>query len=178
MWTCLEYTSVKTKGASVCFNCGSLMIKQHFYAVWLGSSEMDSLQRYLFSGSQVHGNAMVFWLLRLPRRRHHDFWALSPLFLSMSNVQVTFFLLSLWMLHHTEKYLISQSTSSFSPFTFQMETEWHRNQSQIWISLQPFWRQPPNQPSEQRPRCWNISVPRLQFIWDHCQPRGQSNLCM
>lgn len=63
-------------------------------------------------------------------------------------------------------------------YLVQVETEQHGNQSQIRIALQPFRRQPQNQPSEQRPRRWNVSVPRLQLLRDHRQPRGQSNLCM
>lgn len=47
------------KVAGICFNCGTIMIKQHFYAVWLGSGKMDGLQCYLFSESQVLGTAVV-----------------------------------------------------------------------------------------------------------------------
>lgn len=49
----------KGKVAQICFNCCTIMIKQHFYVVWLGSGKMDGLQCYLFSGSQVLGTIVV-----------------------------------------------------------------------------------------------------------------------
>ena len=86
---------------------------------------------------------------------------------------------------YTEQCLICLFTSEgFSTCLFwsclllQVETERHRYHSQIWISLQPLRRQPQNQPSQQGPGRWDVSVPRLQLFWDHREPRGQSHLCM
>lgn len=156
------------------------MIKQHFYVVWLGPGKMDGLQCYLFSGSQVLGTTVVHCCLDYHEAGRHDFWALSTFYFFpveiQSNAHVTFFFSKSGSLQWTIFNLLIH-VLIFSIF-FKVEAEWHRNQSQIWISLQPFWRQPQNQPSEQRPRRWNVSVPRLQLFRDHRQPRGQFNLCM
>ncbi len=73
------------KVAGICFNCCTIMIKQHFYAVWLGSGKMDGLQCYLFSGSQVLGTAVIHCCLDLHEARRQDFWVSSISFLLKYN---------------------------------------------------------------------------------------------